>query len=126
MSDKPRRYVVVKHSYYLVEDVPAEWDEESQRFYFEENHCADNEARTIGLIASVGRGYCATCVSHHAEVQASFASLAEAQAWSNDDVSGPLPIDAQARLKELLDERLLTQEQYLEEMVQLRELEDLL
>lgn len=47
--------------YHLEEEVPDDWDENSQQFYFEENHCLDNHVTAMNRKIEKDPGYCQTC-----------------------------------------------------------------
>lgn len=121
-----KRYWVVRHSYLMVHELPPDWDANSVEFFYNESsHCADNEAVTIGLLATVGERVCASCSAHKAEPIQGFASQEEAHAYFGGGCS-PLEASPRARLQRLLNDGVLSSEQYADELNRLEAIEALL
>lgn len=127
MPTKPKRYHVVKHSYYLVHELPGDWDENSAGFFYNESsHCADSEAQKIGLIAIVGEHVCATCGCHKAEPMAIFDTPEAAADWRDEAGNGPMERSPEDRLDRLKADGVLDEDGYKAEMCRLENIQALL
>ena len=68
MGEPGKKIVKVAVTFTFEEEVPADWDDDMCRFFFEENHCLDNFARKLGEAVEASPGYCATCCRGEAKV----------------------------------------------------------
>ncbi len=56
-----KRRIKVQVTYTLVDEVPADWDDDLCRFYVEDNHCLDNYVDQLAREIAAKPYYCGTC-----------------------------------------------------------------
>jgi len=77
MTDEPKRYHVVKHTWTVVHEYPVKYDE-SAEFALTENHCSINTVEALHGVNEICESLCNVCYGHKAEYVGVFDTMEEA------------------------------------------------
>jgi hypothetical protein len=93
MSDEPKRYHVVKHTWTVVHEYPREYDE-SAEFALTENRCSGNVIDALHEVNEICESLCNVCYGHKAEYIGAFNTMGDAVRNGHPEHSQAIPLSA--------------------------------